>query len=83
MGDEKLLNPQIIELEGKAQVGLVEQVELVECEKPSGWKKLRAILVDGTIEETNCMEPDAARRNYMVFVLYSKRWGKMINIGEQ
>lgn len=82
MGDEKLLNPRIIELEGKAQIGMVEHVELVDCEKPHGWKKLRAKLRDGSIEETGCMEPDAAKRNYMVFVLYARKWGRIVNIGE-
>ncbi|NOZ31121.1 MAG: hypothetical protein GXO68_04135 [Crenarchaeota archaeon] len=78
--DEKLLNPKIIELEGKAHVGLVEEVKLVDCEEPEGWKKIIAKLKDGTVESTNCMEPDAAKRNYMVMVLYSKKWGSTINV---
>jgi len=77
--DEKLLNPKIIELEGKAHIGLVEEVKLVDCEEPEGWKKIIAKLKDGTVESTNCMEPDAAKRNYMVMVLYSKKWGSTIN----
>ncbi|MCE4618946.1 MAG: hypothetical protein F7C82_05315 [Desulfurococcales archaeon] len=80
MTDEKLLNPKIIELEGKAHVGLVEEVKLVDCEEPEGWKKIIAKLKDGTVESTNCMEPDAAKRNYMVMVLYSKKWGSTINV---
>lgn len=78
--DEKLLNPKIIELEGKAHIGLVEEVKLVDCEEPEGWKKIIAKLKDGTVESTNCMEPDAAKRNYMVMVLYSKKWGSTINV---
>lgn len=80
MTDEKLLNPKIIELEGKAHIGLVEEVKLVDCEEPEGWKKIIAKLKDGTVESTNCMEPDAAKRNYMVMVLYSKKWGSTINV---
>lgn len=79
MADDKLLNPKIIELEGKAQIGLVKEVELVDCEEPEGWKKIIARLRDGSVESTNCMEPDAAKRNYMVMVLYSKKWGPLIN----
>jgi len=78
--DEKLLNPKIIELEGKAHIGLVEEVKLVDCEEPEGWKKIIAKLKDGTVESTNCMEPDAAKRNYMVMVLYSRKWGSTINV---
>lgn len=79
MGDDKLLNPKIIELEGKAHIGLVESVRVVDCEEPKGWKRIVAELKDGTTESTNCMEPEAAKRNYMVMVLYSKKWGSIIN----
>ncbi len=83
MGDEKLVNPKIIELEGKAHLGYVERVELVDCESPEGWKKLIAYMRDGGVESTNCMEPDVARRNYMVMLLYSKKWGRLINEGDE
>jgi len=72
-------NPRLIELEGLAMTGYLEHVELVECSRPEGWKKLRVKTKEGEVLETGCMEPDAAKRNYMVFLLYIKKWGKLIN----
>ncbi len=80
---EKLVNPRIIELEGKAHLGLVEEVSLVDCEKPEGWKRIVARLKDGTVESTGCMEEEAARRNYMVMLLYTKKWGSLIYLGDE
>ncbi len=75
---EKLWNPRIIELEGMAMTGLLRKVEMVECGKPPGWKKLKVETVEGEQLETNCMEPDAAKRNFMVFTLYIRNWGKLV-----
>ena len=83
MADERLVNPRIIELEGKAQLGYVSEVRLEDCARPEGWKKIVAVLKDGSVESTNCMEPDAAKRNYMVMVLYTRKWGSLINQGEE
>jgi len=75
----KKLNPRLIELEGLAMTGYLERVELVDCTRPEGWKKLRVRTKQGETVETGCMEPEAAKRNYMVFLLYIKKWGKLIN----
>jgi len=75
----KKVNPRLIELEGLAMTGYLEHVELVDCERPEGWKKLRVKSKQGEVKETGCMEPEAAKRNYMVFLLYIKKWGKLIN----
>ncbi len=77
--EDKLLNPRLIELEGRAMVGEIKQVSVEECDTPPGWKKIVAIDYKGERVETGCMEPDAARRNYMVLVLYVRRWSKLIN----
>ena len=74
----KLWNPKIIELEGLAMTGNLRNVKLVECNKPKGWKKLIVEAMDGELMETNCMEPDAAKRNFMVFLLYIRNWGKLV-----
>ncbi len=80
MADEdKLLNPRLIEIEGRAMVGEVVKVELADCETPPGWKKLIAYTVDGDKYETGCMEEEAAKRNFMVLTLYARKWGRMIN----
>jgi len=79
MGDDKLLNPRLIEIEGMAMNGLIKRVELEDCETPPGWKKIIAYDHEERRLETGCMEPEAARRNYMVLVLYARKWGKMIN----
>ncbi len=78
-GDEKLLNPRLIEIEGKVMIGEAREVRLEECERPKGWKRIVVVFEDGSVESTGCMEEDAARRNYMVFTLYKRKWGKMIN----
>ncbi|MCE4620474.1 MAG: hypothetical protein F7C33_05555 [Desulfurococcales archaeon] len=83
MADEKLVNPKIIELEGKAHLGYLAEVRLEDCDRPEGWKRIVAVLKDGSVESTNCMEPDAAKRNYMVMVLYTRKWGSLINQGEE
>jgi len=85
MGEGKLLNPKLIELEGMAMAGKVRRVTVVECDDfpVGGWKKIVAELDDGSIYETGCMEPEAAKRNFMVLALYTRRWGKLINTGDE
>ncbi|MCE4608984.1 MAG: hypothetical protein F7C36_01205 [Desulfurococcales archaeon] len=80
---DRLLNPKLIELEGMAMVGQVKKVSMEPCEDsrfPKEWKRLRAILEDGTIYETGCMDPESAKRNYMVLSLYIRNWSKDIVI---
>ena len=81
----KLLNPRLIELEGMAMIGMVRKARLEPCSSgyPGDWRKIVAELADGSKYETGCMEPDAARRNYMVLVLYSRNWSKLIWNGEE
>jgi hypothetical protein len=82
----RVLNPKIIELEGMAMAGLLRKAYLKECEDksyPEDWKKIIVETEDGKVLETNCMEPDAAKRNYMVFTLYIRSWGKSISTGEE
>ena len=78
MRDRKLWNPNIIELEGMAMVGLLRSVRLEDCDRPKGWKKLVVETVNGEVRETNCIEPDAAKRNFMVFSLYIRNWSRLI-----
>lgn len=78
MGGDKLANPRIIELEGMAMTGLLRSVRMVDCGKPPGWKKLVVETQEGEELETGCMEPDAAKRNFMVFTLYIRNWGKLV-----
>ncbi len=80
------MNPRIIGLEGMAMAGKVARVELEECSDkkfPSEWRRIVATLDDGSKYITGCMEPEAARRNYMVLVLYARNWGKLISWGEE
>jgi hypothetical protein len=77
------INVRLIEIEGMAMNGLIKNVEVVNCDKPKGWKRIIATAVDGRKLASECMEPDAARRNYMVFTLYAKKWGKSIFTGEE
>ena len=80
------MNPRIINLEGMAMVGLVKKAKIVDCGDSfplREWKKIVAELEDGEIYETGCMEPEDAKRNFMVITLYTRNWGKMINTGEQ
>lgn len=74
----KLWNPKIIELEGMAMTGMLTSVKMEECQRPPGWKKLVVETKDGKKLETGCMEPDAAKRNFMVFTLYVRNWGKLV-----
>jgi len=84
VGDEKLLNPRVIELEGMAMIGKVKKARMEDCEDfPEGWKRIVAELEDGSVYKTGCMEPDAAKRNFMVITLYSRKWGKLINTGDE
>lgn len=73
----------LIEIEGLAMNGLVKKVEMVDCDKPKGWKKIVVVTHDGKELASECIEPSAAKRNYMVFSLYAKRWGSQIYTGEE
>ena len=75
----KLLQVELIKLEGMAMNGLIKSVELVECSEPPGWMEIRAKTLEGKLYGTGCMEPEAAKRNYTVIKLYVKNWGKLIN----
>ena len=75
----KLVNPGLIEIEGLAMTGHIRGVRLEDCQNPKGWKKIVAESVEGETLETGCMEPDAAKRNFMVQTLYSRNWGKLVN----
>ncbi len=77
-GGEKLWNPRIIELEGMAMTGQLTEVKIESCNRPPGWKKLVVKTVNGETMSTNCMEPDAAKRNFMVFTLYIRNWSKLV-----
>jgi len=68
----------IIEIEGMAIVGLVEDVALEDCREPEGWKRIVVVSLDGQVYETRCIEPQAAKRNFMVISSYAKRWSKQI-----
>ena len=76
---DKLANPRLIEIEGMAMTGYLESVETVECQKPRGWKRLRVRTKDGRVLETGCMDEEAAKRNYMVMLLYIRKWGELVN----
>jgi hypothetical protein len=78
-----VITSNIIEIEGMAMNGLVSRVRLEECERPPGWKKIIAETSEGKTLETSCMEPDAAKRNYMVLLLYVRQWGKLVFGGEE
>jgi len=83
---DKLLNPRLIELEGLAMAGKVRKVYIEECDDSfpiREWRRIRAELEDGSTYLTGCMEPDAAKRNFMVLTLYARRWGKLINAGDE
>ncbi|MEM0366456.1 MAG: hypothetical protein QXO93_05640 [Acidilobaceae archaeon] len=71
-------NISIIELEGKAIIGLIVDVELEDCSNPSGWKKIIARDRNGTMYETKCIEPQAAKRNFLVISSYASRWSNLI-----
>jgi len=75
---DKLWNPRIIELEGMAMTGQLVNVKMESCDRPPGWKKLIVETVDGKHMSTNCMEPDAAKRNFMVFTLYIRNWSRLV-----
>ena len=77
--EDRLANPRLIEIEGMAMTGYIRAVRLEECGRPEGWKKIIAESVDGQLLETGCMEPDAAKRNFMVLTLYARNWGKLVN----
>jgi len=76
-----LITVDIIRLEGMAMNGLIKEVALRDCSKPPSWKKIVAIDINGNVIETSCIEPDAAKRNLTVLLLYTKRWGHIINEG--
>ncbi|GAB6148343.1 hypothetical protein [Stetteria hydrogenophila] len=73
----------LIEIEGMAMNGLVESVKLEDCREPKGWKRIVAVDREGRTLASKCIEPEAARRNYMVLTLYSKKWGSLIFSGEE
>ncbi len=77
------INVRLIEIEGMAMNGLVKNVEIADCDKPKGWKRIIVTTNDGKKLASECIEPDAARRNYMVFSLYARKWGKNIFTGEE
>lgn len=68
----------LIEIEGMAMVGLIEEVTLEDCLEPEGWKKLVAVDTEGRVYETRCVEPQAAKRNFMVISTYARRWSKQL-----
>ena len=76
--EPRFANPKIIELEGMAMTGFLKNVKMEDCEKPPGWKKLVVSTIENETLSTNCMEPDAAKRNFMVFTLYIRNWAKLI-----
>jgi hypothetical protein len=68
----------LIEIESMAMVGLIDEVALEDCIEPSGWKRIVAVDREGSVYETRCLEPQAAKRNYMVLSAYTVRWSKQI-----
>ncbi|MEB3851461.1 MAG: hypothetical protein LRS49_02615 [Desulfurococcales archaeon] len=75
------ITANIIEIEGLAMNGMLREVSLEDCERPPGWKRIVAVADDGRRMSTSCMEPDAAKRNYMVMSLYLRQWGKLVYEG--
>lgn len=78
-----VLTANIIEIEGLAMNGLLREAKLVPCEKPTGWQRIVVIDGEGRELSTACIEPDAARRNFMVIQLYLRQWGHLIYEGEE
>lgn len=77
------INVRLIEIEGMAMSGLVKNVEITDCDKPKGWKRIIVTTNDGKKLASECIEPNAAKRNYMVLSLYTRKWGKSIFTGEE
>jgi hypothetical protein len=76
-----MITANVIEIEGLAMNGLINKVELENCERPPGWARIKALTRDGRVLSTACMEPSAARRNFMVLSLYVRKWGSLVNKG--
>jgi hypothetical protein len=72
----------LIEIEGMAIAGLIEEVSVEDCSEPDGWKRIVALGRDGNVYETKCVEPQAAKRNYLVLSAYTTRWSKQIVVGD-
>jgi hypothetical protein len=68
----------LIEIEGMAIAGLIEEISVEDCSEPDGWKRIIALGRDGNVYETKCIEPQATKRNYMVLSAYTTRWSKQI-----
>lgn len=70
--------PTLLDLEGLALNGLVEGVELVDCElKPLRRSRLRVALSDGRQVETECAPYERIVRSYLVILRYIE-FGKLI-----
>ena len=76
-----MITANVIEIEGLAMNGFIKEVTLDDCDKPPGWIRIKVLTTEGKTLATECMEPDAARRNYMVLSLYVRRWSSLINKG--
>ncbi|MCE4608686.1 MAG: hypothetical protein F7B61_07030 [Caldisphaeraceae archaeon] len=73
---------KVIEIEGLAMNGLIKEYNIIQCEKPKGYKKVHIVTTDGEEMETACIEPDAVQRLVLVINMYVKKWSKYINKGE-
>jgi malic enzyme len=73
----------LIEIEGMAIAGLIDEVTLEDCVEPPGWKKIVVVDRKGVMYETKCLEPQVAKRNYMVLSAYTVRWSSLIVYGEK
>ncbi len=71
----------LIEIEGLAMMGLIVEAMLEDCSEPPGWRRIVAIDREGNAYETKCLEPQAAKRNYMVLNAYIVRWSKSLRTG--
>lgn len=56
-------------IESLAMIGLVERVEVADCEK-KGFKKLVARLVDGSIVDSSCYYTEEAAQSLRIINLY-------------
>ena len=68
---------KLLDAEGLAMIGAVEDAKLVKLEK--GKAKIVLKKVDGEVVETEPVDVDVAAKSYFIILEYMRKWGKDIN----
>ncbi|HIH91023.1 hypothetical protein [Ignicoccus hospitalis] len=69
---------RLLDAEGMAMSGLVEDAKIVEVGKNKA--KIVVVTNDGEVLETEEVDKEVAAKSYFIILQYVRQWGKRINV---